>query len=69
MPVKIKANSKDGFWRCGVRHPGEWVTHPDGRFSEKELQVLRDEPMLSVVEVPEEKTKDDAAKDDKKGKR
>ena len=66
--LKIKANAKEGFWRCGVKHPGEWVTHPDDRFSEKELKILKDEPMLSVVEVPEEKPKDND-KDNKKGKR
>jgi len=50
MPVTITAK-KDGFRRCGMAHPASPVEHPDGTFTEKELEILRAEPMLVVQEV------------------
>ena len=43
----------DKFRRCGVAHPKGPVDHPDGRFTADELAVLRAEPMLTVVDVPD----------------
>ncbi|MFH2098178.1 MAG: HI1506-related protein [Pseudomonadota bacterium] len=52
MPVTI-ISSKDGFWRCGVRHQAKAVEHPMDRFSEEELTRLQEEPMLHVTITPD----------------
>ena len=44
----IKARPANGFWRCGVHHPAQWVQHPAGRWGPLQIQALRDEPMLEV---------------------
>ena len=44
-------SKKDGFRRCGVAHPKVATDHPDGRFSKKQLGLLKSEPMLVVEEV------------------
>jgi len=51
--VKIKANNKTGFRRCGVFHPPEWVEHDDKAFSEADLERLKAEPMLTVAKKAE----------------
>ena len=61
MSVVIRS-SKDGFRRCGEAHSKNPTTWPDDRFSEKELELLIDEPKLSVTitqeaEIPETKEK------------
>lgn len=48
--IRIKAY-KAGFRRCGIAHPAEWVEYEDDRFSEAELERLKDEPMLKVEVV------------------
>ncbi len=48
MSVVIRS-SKDGFRRCGEAHSKNLVTWPDDRFSQKELELLLDEPKLSVT--------------------
>lgn len=53
------ASKKEGFRRCGVEHPAAAKDYPDDRFSKKELEILKAEPMLVVVEGlpdPEGKT-------------
>lgn len=50
--IRIKSK-KDGFRRCGVAHPSTETTYPDNRFSEKELEILKAEPMLLVEEIPD----------------
>jgi Mu-like prophage FluMu N-terminal domain len=53
----IRITSKrHNFRRCGVPHPKGAVDYPDEQFSEKELNVLRAEPMLSVETVAEKFT-------------
>lgn len=47
MPIKI-TSKKNGFWRCGVQHTATPVTYQDDRFSKKELETLKAEPMLVV---------------------
>lgn len=58
--IKIRSR-KDGFRRCGLSHSSQWVEHPDDRFSEEELEILKNEPMLQVeiVRPPEKKPKKD----------
>ncbi len=48
--IRIKS-IKAGFRRCGIAHPDEWVEYEDDRFSEAELERLKDEPMLKVEVV------------------
>jgi len=78
--IRIKSK-KDGFRRCGIAHPKEAVQYPDDRFSEKELAILKAEPVLIVEIVKEKKdagvstateadeTGKESAKTGKKGKR
>lgn len=54
--IRIKSK-KDGFRRCGIAHPKEAVQYPDDRFSEKELAILKAEPVLIVEIVKEKKEK------------
>lgn len=42
-------SKQDGFRRCGVAHPGVATDYPNDRFSEEELEILQNEPMLTVV--------------------
>lgn len=48
MPVII-ASKRHNFYRCGIPHPKQATEHPDGRFSREELEILKAEPMLTVV--------------------
>ncbi len=64
MLIKISSRN-DGFRRCGVAHTKELKTWPEGKFSAKQLKVLKAEPMLTVIEVEDPKT--DPVKD--KGKK
>ena len=62
---------RDGFRRCGVRHPATPVTHEDGTFTDEQVAALKAEPNLIVVEA-DTKAKTDAeadAKADAKGKK
>lgn len=56
MEIKIKSK-RDGFRRCGIPHLAEWVTHPDGTFTEAEISVLKAEPMLDVRAIPKKSKK------------
>lgn len=47
-------SKKDGFRRCGVAHPGTATDHADDKFTKKELERLKNEPMLIVQELPDE---------------
>jgi hypothetical protein len=47
MPVIITAK-RDGFRRCGLAHPAKPVEHPDGTFTDEQLDILKAEPMLVV---------------------
>jgi len=49
----IITSKKDGFRRCGIAHPATTTEYPDDRFTEEELEVLRKEPMLVVLEAAE----------------
>lgn len=52
LRMRIRSK-KAGFRRCGIAHSSEWTEHPDGRFSDEEIERLVSEPMLQV-EVFEE---------------
>jgi hypothetical protein len=54
--IRITSKS-EGFRRCGVVHPSTATEYPDERFSKKELEVLKAEPMLVVEEVAEKPKK------------
>ena len=47
--IRITAK-RDGFRRCGIAHPAAATDYPDKAFSEKHLEILKNEPML-VVEI------------------
>lgn len=64
MVIRI-TSKRDGFRRCGVEHPSRPVEYPDDRFTQEELERLKNEPML-IVEVIEE-PKEEAKKSGKKG--
>jgi hypothetical protein len=51
----IITSKKAGFRRCGIAHPARATSHPDRRFSKKELAILQADPMLTVVVVEDEK--------------
>lgn len=51
--IKI-TSKKEGFRRCGVAHTKKPTEYHDERFSEKELEILDGEPMLSVEHVDDE---------------
>ena len=57
--VIVIKSKKDGFRRCGVAHPKDKTTYPDGSFTEDEELALIAEPMLDVSfqnpEQPEQK--------------
>lgn len=48
-------SKRDKFRRCGVAHPDKPTEHPDDRFTKKELERLKAEPMLFVEIVPDKK--------------
>jgi len=48
--IRITAKT-DGFRRCGIAHSKEPTEYPDDHFNKKELELLKEEPMLSVEEV------------------
>lgn len=45
-------SKKDGFRRCGVAHPETATDYDDDKFTKKELERLKNEPMLIVQGLP-----------------
>jgi hypothetical protein len=43
----------EGFRRCGVAHPAQPTDHLADFFTEGQIEILKAEPMLTVVEVEE----------------
>jgi len=66
MTIRI-SSKRDGFRRCGMRHPKGPVDYPDNKFSAAEIKLLKEEPMLKVEVI---KNRDKAEEEDKikKGK-
>ncbi|MDH5525214.1 MAG: HI1506-related protein [Desulfobulbaceae bacterium] len=48
-------SKQDGFRRCGVSHPAQPTSYPDGRFTGEQIEILKAEPMLVVTEVEDAK--------------
>ena len=48
--ILISAKPTNGLWRCGVFHPTEQVEHDDKAFTPEQLEILKNEPLLSVFE-------------------
>lgn len=66
IAITSKAN---GFRRAGIQHPAQRVVYPADRFTDLQLKLLRDEPMLIVEEdVPLPEDDQDEDEDDDKGK-
>lgn len=50
----IKITSKRHlFRRCEIAHPKGITEYPDSKFTKKELDILKSEPMLTVEEIKE----------------
>lgn len=49
----IITSKQHGFRRCGVAHPAEPTEHPDDAFTPEQIEILRNEPMLVVLEADE----------------
>ena len=48
----IRITSKrHNFRRCGVAHPKGAAEYPDDKFSKKDLEILKTEPMFIVEAV------------------
>lgn len=47
MPIKI-TSKRNNFRRCGVEHPKEPKTYPDGAFTPAEIAIMQADPMLAV---------------------
>ena len=53
MAIRI-ISKKDGFRRCGMAHSADPQVYPDDKFTDKELEILKAEPMLTVESVRDE---------------
>lgn len=62
--IRISAKPKHGFRRCGVFHPHAAVDHADDRFTDAELTVLENEPLLRVEYVDGGRTQDSGGGND-----
>jgi hypothetical protein len=51
LALRITAKPRKGFRRCGLHHPAAAVDHPEGRFSETEIALLKAEPNLVVEDL------------------
>lgn len=51
---------QDGFRRCGIAHPAEWVEHPAGTFNDEQIERLKKEPKLVVSDTAGNDIKDEA---------
>ncbi len=70
MPIIITCK-KPGFRRCGIAHPAGPVEYPDKRFTDKELKMLMEEPMLIVLvtmDIGDKETSKKSQKEDSKKK-
>ncbi|MBD8890154.1 HI1506-related protein [Roseibium litorale] len=49
--LRISAKREGGIRRAGVRHSFEATDHPEGTFTAKEIEQLKADPDLVVVEI------------------
>lgn len=68
MPALKIYSKREGFRRCGMAHPVGPVIHPDGTFTPEQVERLKKEPMLIVMEVEEAKPAEKSEGDSKKPK-
>jgi hypothetical protein len=54
--ITIISRAKPGFRRAGIEHP-ERAEYPAGTFSAEQMEQLRAEPQLEVIEAPAADTK------------
>jgi hypothetical protein len=56
--IRITAK-REGFRRCGIAHGKTAVEYPEGKFTKKELEILKAESSLTVeiIETIEDKKK------------
>lgn len=47
----IAARPAAGFRRCGIHHPPSEVRHPAGTFTTAQVEALKREPNLMVIET------------------
>ncbi|MEN6375331.1 MAG: HI1506-related protein [Smithella sp.] len=47
-------SKKTDFRRCGVAFTERPVDYPNNKFTPEQIKVLKAEPMLVVVEIPDE---------------
>ena len=45
---------KTSFWRCGVEHGRDGAVYAEEQFTAAEWDRLRSDPMLEVIEVPDD---------------
>ncbi|WFE92300.1 HI1506-related protein [Roseibium porphyridii] len=51
VAFRISSKVKAGIRRCGVRHPAEATDYPADRYTSKELEILKSDPDLVVVDL------------------
>lgn len=49
--LRITAKREGGIRRAGLRHPSEATDHPQGTFTAKQIEQLKADPDLVVVEI------------------
>lgn len=49
--LRISAKREGGIRRAGKRHPSEATDHPEGTFTAKQIEQLKADPDLVVVEI------------------
>ncbi len=57
--IRIRSK-KEGFRRCGIAHSEKSTEYANDRFTGKQIEILKSDPMLLVEEIadpePKEKT-------------
>lgn len=56
--IRITAKAA-GFRRCGLAHNNTPTDHPADTFSDEQLEILKNDPMLKIEEVEVEAIEDD----------
>ena len=46
--IRIRAHAPRGYRLAGMRHGPDWSEHPAARFTARQLEALRADPMLEV---------------------
>jgi hypothetical protein len=59
-------SKKEGFRRCGIAFSGTPVDYPNDTFTAQQIAALEAEPMLVVMEVPDDPETNDSETGDLK---